>query len=285
MSRETNRTESADTESYVLAVREVAEFIRDRLKEVPSIGIIVGTGFYDFLEVSSSHSECIEIPDVIGGLEGLVERDALLAILRTIEGNSFLCMKGGSYGEQSMPQLAFPVRVMAKLGIHALIVLSHGCSLKPGMKKGDVCIVADHINLLGNSPLVGSNVDEWGPRFPDMTEPYDLSFRQHCVQVVEDNKEKLHEGVLAVLSGVEHKTLDEAGSSYLRRLGADIVSFSVAPEVITARHMDLRVLGIVCIESLCGDGHYAYEAQNDHGEKDRDREVVITLLKAIASLT
>ncbi len=148
-----------------------------------------------------------------------------------------------------MQQIVFPVRVMHALGARTLIVSNACGGMNPLWKPGELMLLADHINLLGDSPLIGPNDDSLGPRFPDMSQPYDEELRAVARTVASELRIVLREGVYVAVTGPNLET--RAEYRFLRGIGADVVGMSTVPEVIAAVHMSMRVLGVSIITDAC----------------------------------
>lgn len=153
------------------------------------------------------------------------------------------------YEGYSMQEIVFPVRVSRSLGVNTLIVSNACGGLNPNYRRGDIMLINDHINFLGDNPLIGPNDDELGPRFPDMSEPYTKRLLDTAEHVALNLSIKMHEGVYLSISGPMLET--KAEYRYMRQLGADVVGMSTVPEVIAAVHMGLEVLGISVITDEC----------------------------------
>jgi len=153
------------------------------------------------------------------------------------------------YEGYTLQQIAVPVRVLKRLGAETLIVSNACGGMHPLWRPGDLMLIADHINLLGDNPLVGPNDDALGPRFPDMSEPYDAELRALARAVALEQGITLREGVYVAVTGPNLET--PAEYRMLRAVGADVVGMSTVPEVITARHMNMRVLGVSIITDQC----------------------------------
>jgi len=283
MSQDTHRVAPVGIESYVSTVANIADEIKGNVSHVPSVGILFGVGLSEVLD----DVFVVEEQLVLGEQNEFIQADSLFATIRTCEGVRFFCVEGQVYsnhpkGAITMKQVSLPVRVMHAIGVESLIVGGVGCSLRPEIQPGEVCILSDHINLLGDSPLVGANIDSWGPRFPDMTEPYDLTFRQQSVRVLQDNEMPFHECVFSAIPEASFNALDSSGREYLRTIGADIVGLDTVPEVIAARHMNLRVLGFSSVGRSCNADSGGSMFQ-DEAVKQHVQSIFKTLLNTIAS--
>jgi purine-nucleoside phosphorylase len=153
-----------------------------------------------------------------------------------------------AYEGYSAHEVVFPMRVLGRMGIRAAILTNAAGGINPGFKQGALVILRDHINLQGTNPLLGANDERFGSRFPDMTQAYWESYRQVALVEAKRLGIELHEGVYTALSGPSYETPAEI--RFLRTIGADLVGMSTVPEVIVARHMGLRVLGISCVTNM-----------------------------------
>ncbi len=165
-------------------------------------------------------------------------------IFGTIGGKKVVAMQGRFhyYEGYTMQQITYPVRVMKFLGVKTLLVSNACGGMNPHYRRGDVMIMVDHINMLGDNPLIGKNEDELGPRFPDMSEPYNLDLIKIAENVALENKIKVQKGVYVAVPGPNLET--KAEYRFLRATGADVVGMSTIPEDIVANHMGMKVLGI-----------------------------------------
>jgi purine-nucleoside phosphorylase len=220
----------------------------------PSIGIILGTGL-GALAKEIQAEFIIPYQNIPGFPLITVEGHQGQLILGTLGGKKVIAMQGRFhfYEGYSMQQITFPVRIMKAMGVHSLFVSNAAGGMNPNFKVGDLMIINDHINLFPTNPLIGKNFSELGPRFPDMGETYHQSYIQLAKQFAEQNNIEIKEGVYAGLTGPCFET--PAEYRYLWRLGADAVGMSTVPEVIVAKHSNMKVFGISIITDLGVEGH------------------------------
>jgi purine-nucleoside phosphorylase len=231
------------------------------------VGLILGSGLNPLADVVEGgiaipYGEIPHFP--VPRVEGHAGR----LILGRLEDQAVVVMQGRAhyYEGHSVAEVAFPVRVMQFLGIEILIVTNAAGGLNPAFRAGDVMLVRDHINLIGMcglSPLRGPNLDEFGPRFPDMSEAYDAGLRTLARRVADKAGVPLHEGVYVCLAGPSFET--PADLHFLRLIGADAVGMSTVPEVTIARHGGTRVLGISGISNVAPP-EGAVPAETTHAE-------------------
>lgn len=239
-----------DVKAYKARVDEAAAVVREKLPFEPRLGIILGTGLgalADEIDVAVS----IPYDDLPHFPLSTVESHHGRLLAGTLSGTPVLAMQGRFhlYEGYSAHEVVFPVRVMGVLGIDTLLISNAAGGMNPHFRRGDLMLLTDHINLQGHNPLEGPNVDAWGPRFPDMSEPYDLELRRIAEERALERGIKLQQGVYAAVVGPNLET--RAEYRFLRQIGADVVGMSTVPEVIAARHMDLRVMAVSVITDEC----------------------------------
>ncbi len=228
-------------------IYSTTEYIKKRIGDFePEVGIILGTGLGGLVnEIQVEHKLMYtNIPDFP---ISTVEFHSGRLIFGMLQGKKVVAMQGRFhyYEGYDMKQITFPVRVMKALGIKHLFVSNASGSLNPEIKKGDLMIIDDHINLQHDNPLRGRNYDDFGPRFPDMSEPYNKGMIEKALQIAAANNIRCHKGVYVSVAGPNLET--RAEYKYLRIIGGDAVGMSTVPEVIVANHMGLPVFAVSVI--------------------------------------
>ena len=239
--------------SLLAKINETLAVIRNYTSNNYEIGIILGTGLGGLVrEISVEHE--IDYADLPHFPLSTVESHHGKLIFGKIGGKDIVAMQGRFhyYEGYSMQQITYPVRVMSAkcgLGVKTLLVSNACGGMNPIYKRGDIMIIQDHINLLGDNPLIGKNEDELGPRFPDMSEPYNLELINLAEQLALENKIKVQKGVYVAVPGPNLET--KAEYRFLRGIGADVVGMSTIPENIVANQMGMKVLGLSIITDEC----------------------------------
>jgi len=231
-------------------IQTAADFIRTRTELRPSTGIILGTGLSGLARELDVVCE-IEYGDIPFFVRSTVESHQGRLIFGTIGGKPVVAMKGRFhyYEGYTLQQITFPVRVMKALGVETLLISNAAGCLNPLWKKGDLMVISDHINLLGDNPLIGRNDDRLGPRFPDMSDAYSKDLIQLAESVALDQKIQIRKGVYAAMTGPCLETASEY--RLLRTIGADAIGMSTVPEAIVASHQGTRVFGISILTDDC----------------------------------
>ncbi len=231
-------------------IAAAADAVRARFPRRPDAAIILGTGLGALAEEIDVEAT-IAYADIPGFPEPTVEAHAGRLLCGTLAGRTVLAMQGRfhRYEGFSLQQVTLPVRVLHALGAPVLIVSNACGGMNPEWAPGDLMLIADHINLLGDNPLIGPSDDARGPRFPDMSDPYDAALRATAREVARAEGLTLREGVYVAVAGPNLET--RAEYRMLRRLGADAVGMSTVPEVIVAVHEGMRVLGVSIVTDAC----------------------------------
>ena len=226
-------------------IDQAADAVRSRTSHQPRIGIILGSGLNDLAD-SVQKADIIPYGEITNWPVSTVHGHAGRLVIGELEGQAVFIMQGRIhfYEGYSMSQITLPVRVMQRLGLEMMIVTNAAGGVNPAFTPGDVMLITDHLNLIGMmglNPLIGPNLDEIGPRFPDMSQAYDRKLMDVARKAAAQNNIPLQEGIYCALSGPSFE--GPADLRFLRVAGADAVGMSTVPEVIVARHGGLRVLG------------------------------------------
>lgn len=231
-------------------INEALNYIQSKTNFRPLCGIILGTGLGKLAEDIKVELE-ISYTDIPNFPVSTVESHAGKLIFGILGGKNIVCMQGRFhyYEGYSMEEVVFPVRVMKLLGIEKLFISNAAGGLNPDMNVADLMIIKDHINLQPNNPLVGKNLDELGPRFPDMMKTYSEDLRAKGLEIAKNNNFNVHEGVYVSVPGPMLET--PAEYHYLRVIGSDAVGMSTVPEAIAAKHMGLETFAISVITDMC----------------------------------
>lgn len=261
--------------SYIQQIEAATNFIHSQFPYKPEVGIILGTGLGQLIHEITIEQE-ISYSDIPFFPVSTVETHSGKLIFGKLKGKLVLAMKGRFhyYEGYNMKEVTFPVRVLKQLGIDYLIVSNAAGGLNPMYKIGELMIINDHIDLFPENPLRGRNLDGFGLRFPDMSDPYDLDLIEQALIVGEENEIQVHQGVYAGVQGPNLET--KAEYNYLRIIGADAVGMSTIPEVIVARHMDIPLFAISAITDLCSPGNV---------KKITMQEVIAAAVKAEPGMT
>jgi purine-nucleoside phosphorylase len=277
------KKKAAATPAFALADR-AAKFILSRAKLRPNVALVLGSGLGGFAD---SLTEATAIPyakipgfpqsTAFGHAGRLVIGKAGTTVVAAMQGRVHL------YEGYSAAEVAFPVRVLGRLGIRALLLTNAAGGINTEYAQGAMVVIRDHINLQGANPLIGANDERFGPRFPDMTTAYWKPYREQTLMEAKRLGMELHEGVYAAVTGPSFETPAEI--RYLRTIGADLVGMSTVPEVIVARHMGIRVLGISCATNMAAgilDQPLTHEEVMETGERVKTR--FTALLRAVLPL-
>ena len=247
MSARGKRDASAGKE-FVLADR-AAKSILAKTKLRPRVGLVLGSGLGAFADglndaarIPFANNPHYPLSTAVGHAGKLVVGKVDATPVAAMQGRVHF------YEGYSLKDVIFPMRVLARMGIRAVILTNAAGGINTEFKQGALVIIRDHINLQGSNPLIGPNDERFGPRFPDMTQGYWKSYREIALEEARRLQIDVYEGVYAAVSGPSYDTPAEI--RYLRTIGADLVGMSTVPEVIAARHMSIRVLGNSCVTNM-----------------------------------
>lgn len=231
-------------------IQESAAFIKAQDIESPQIGIILGTGLGGLVKEIDIIAE-IDYADIPHFPVSTVESHKGKLLYGNIEGKKVLAMQGRFhyYEGYTMQQITLPVRVMKLLGISQLLISNAAGAVNLDYKKGSLMLLDDHINLLPENPLTGKNLDQMGPRFPDMSQPFDQDICDKLVNAAKAEGVTLHKGVYASVAGPNLET--RAEYRYIKIIGGDAVGMSTVPEVIVANHMNLPCAAVSVLTDEC----------------------------------
>lgn len=227
-------------------IQQAVEFVRTKISDTPDIGIILGSGLGDYVN-SFSNPEIIPYTDIPHFPQSTVPGHKGRLVFQKTDGGMIVAMQGRFHYYEGYPmeQVTFPVRVLGMLGIQRLIVTNASGGINPDFAAGDLMLITDHINLMGVNPLRGSHREEYGQRFPNMTEGYNKEDSEIFEAVAQKLGITLKKGIYTGLSGPSYETPAEI--RMLRLLGSDVVGMSTIPEVIVANQMRIRVSGVSCV--------------------------------------
>ncbi|MFN4986308.1 MAG: purine-nucleoside phosphorylase [Ignavibacteria bacterium] len=232
------------------SIQESADFLRKQCNLQPTVGVVLGTGLGSLAEqldivLSIPYSDIPHFPT------STVESHSGRLLFGRLNGVDMVVMQGRFhvYEGYTLQQITLPVRVMKLLGVQTLVVSNACGGMNPMYRRGDIMLIDDHINLLGDNPLIGPNLDQLGPRFPDMSEPYSRRLLDLAESTALELGIKVYRGVYVAVTGPCMET--RAEYRFLRGIGADVVGMSTVPECIVARHMGMQVLGVSIVTDEC----------------------------------
>jgi len=244
-----------------IKLKNAASYIQTKIKTKPTVGIILGSGLGAFVEVIKD-KVIIPYSEIPGFKQCTVEGHDGRMIIGKVGDKEVAVLQGRLhvYEGHSMEEIVFPTRVLATIGVETLILTNAAGGINLDFKPGDLVLISDHINLMGQNPLVGPNINELGPRFPDMTEAYNREIQSAFVQAGKNMGMDMKKGVYVGLLGPTYETPAEI--RMLKAIGGDMVGMSTVPESIAANHLGIRVAGISCITNMAaglGSGHLNHE--------------------------
>ena len=232
-------------------IRHTASYIKEKTRFTPEVGIVLGSGLGGLVnEIETLHA--LEYSTIPNFPVSTVKGHGGKLILGNLGGKKVIALQGRFhfYEGYTMQEVTFPIRVFKELGISRLILSNAAGGMNPAFQVGDIVMITDHINLMPSNPLIGKNDDMLGPRFPDMSEPYDLKMVELAKSIADKNGFRSHTGVYAAVPGPCFET--PAEYRYIRSIGADLVGMSTVPEVIAARHGGTPCFAISIVTDLGG---------------------------------
>ncbi|MCA9178818.1 MAG: purine-nucleoside phosphorylase [Planctomycetales bacterium] len=231
-------------------IEEAVAAIKSHWNKVPHAGVILGTGLGSLVEQIDVEAE-IEYGEIPHFLKSTATSHRGRLVCGTLAGLPAMVMEGRFHMYEGYPlqQITLPVRVMKAMGAELLVVSNAAGGMNPHHQCGDIVVIEDHINLMGDNPLIGINDDQLGPRFPDMSQPYSLELVDRALRIARREDIVAHKGVFVAVAGPNLET--RAEYRFLRLIGADVVGMSTVPEVIAAVHAGMRVVGFSIITDMC----------------------------------
>jgi purine-nucleoside phosphorylase len=231
-------------------IQETRTFLRARVAKAPRFGLILGTGLGALAE-QIEDPMAIPYHEIPHFVRSTSESHAGNLVFGRLGGCEVVAMQGRVhyYEGYSMQQVTFPVRVMKALGADSLVVSNAAGGMNPQMRAGDLVAIVDHINLMGDNPLIGPNDERLGDRFPDMSEPYDRAYLRRLEEIALEQRVRLHRGVFVAVAGPNLETAAEY--RFLRGIGADVVGMSLVPEATVAVHSGMRVVALTIVTDEC----------------------------------
>ena len=277
-----NMSEASSIETDLVLAREALE---SHFGEAPKIGLVLGSGLSNLVEFFENPREA-SYSELPGFMPSTVEGHKGALVTGKLGGVPVIAMAGRNhlYEGHSAAAVVFPLRALIHWGIDSVVITNAAGGISTGLAEGDLMLISDHLNMTGQNPLVGENVDSLGPRFPDMSLAYDPELRNKARRIGLTGGLDLKEGVYASMLGPSYETPAEV--EMLGRIGADAVGMSTVPEVIAARHAGARVLGLSCITNLAAGKSKEVLSHDDvedvaNSVKDRMQHLVKELVKAI----
>ncbi|MEM8732893.1 MAG: purine-nucleoside phosphorylase [Planctomycetota bacterium] len=231
-------------------IEDAVAYIREQWDKTPHAGVILGTGLGPLVEQIEVEAS-IDYESIPHFPKSTATSHRGRLVCGNLCGVPVMVMEGRFHMYEGYPlkQITLPVRVMKAMGAQLLVVSNAAGGMNPYFKDGDIVVIEDHINLMGDNPLIGINDDRLGPRFPDMCEPYDLKLVDKALEIARKENVVAHKGVFVAVAGPNLET--RAEYRFLRTIGADVVGMSTVPEVIVAVHCGLRTIGFSVITDMC----------------------------------
>ncbi len=234
---------------FSVKLAEARDYLVERVRTLPELGVILGSGLGAFADLVLD-KQVIPYKDIPHFPISTVEGHAGQLVFGNVEGRKIVVMQGRFhyYEGYTMHEVTFPIRVMQVLGVTGIIVTNAAGGINPDYHPGDLILIKDHLNMMGDNPLRGANLSSIGPRFPDLSNAYNRDWRQKALVIAGELGINPQEGVYAAMSGPNYESPAEI--RFLRSIGADMVGMSTVPEVIVANHGGMQVLGISCVTNM-----------------------------------
>lgn len=264
--------------------KEATEFLQKKIKHKPAVGVILGTGLGNLFVEEIKNQVVINYNVIPHFPVTTVTSHKGQLIFGEVKKKHVMVMRGRFhyYEGYSMQQIALPIRVMKLLGVESLLVSNAAGNLNLNWHKGELMMLDDHINLQPDNPLRGENSELFGPRFPDMSEPYNQKLNKRLLKIAKENKIKLHKGIYAAVQGPSMET--RAEYRYLRMLGADAVGMSTVPEVLVANHMGITCCAVSVLTNDCDpDNLNRVELQTIVDTASASEKKLVTLFTGLIS--
>lgn len=236
-------------ENMLEKMKQSATYLEGKLKTAPRIGLILGSGLGELAD-EIEHAVKIPYSEIPNFPVSTVEGHAGQLVIGTLHGKEVVAMQGRFhyYEGYSMQEVTFPVRVMKQIGVELMVVTNACGGMNKDFAPGDLMVITDHINMTGDNPLIGPNHEELGPRFPDMSQAYTPELVEFASETARKLGINIQKGVYAGVTGPTY--MSGAELIMLRNLGGDVIGMSTVPEVIVARHADMKVIGISCVTDM-----------------------------------
>ena len=267
-----------------LRIRDAADYIRRKTDLVPELGLVLGSGLGDFC-VGLDHAVSIPFSEVPGFPVPTVEGHSGMVVLGRYNGVPVMALRGRVhyYEGGTQQEITIPIRVMKLLGVKTVLLTNASGGINTSFREGTLMLISDHINFSGANPLIGHNLDVFGPRFPDMGDVYTRELRKKIRAQAADMGIDLREGIYAMTSGPSYETPAEV--RMFRALGADAVGMSTVPEAIVACHTGMQVVGVSCITNMAAG---LLDRPLDHAEvvetANRVKQEFLRLVKAVIAI-
>jgi purine-nucleoside phosphorylase len=261
--------------------QQTTKYLREKMRAQPSIGVVLGSGLGGFADELDGRIE-VSYSDIPGWPRSTAVGHAGKLVFGRLSGVDIVVLSGRAhlYEGYSASRVTYAMRVLKLLGVTSVVLTNAAGGINLSLQQGGLVVISDHINLQGVNPLAGANEDEFGPRFPDMSEAYCGRYRQIAKETAESLGIPLSEGVYAAMLGPSYETPAEI--RFLRIIGADLVGMSTVPEAIVANHMGMKVLAISCVTNMAAG---ILNQRINHDEVletgQRVRETFVRLLKAV----